>query len=111
MFHVTLQMLSNVNEDIEKGPTGYTNWLVLYLNYANPYYEVSISGLDAHTKLKELDSSYVPNILISGAKKISDLPLLQNKFIEDETYIYVCVNGTCKMPVKNTEKALKQILK
>ena len=105
------QMLSNVNEDIENVPTGYTNWLVLYLNYANPYYEVSISGLDAHTKLKELDSSYVPNILISGAKKISDLPLLQNKFIEDETYIYVCVNGTCKMPVKNTEKALKQILK
>ena len=105
------QMLSNVNEEIEKVPYGYANWLVLYLNYASPYYEVAISGPDAHSKLKELDVSYLPNILISGSNRVSDLPLLKNKFIEDETYIYVCVNGACKLPVLDTKKALDQILK
>ncbi len=105
------QMLRNVNEDIEKSPSGYTNWLVLYLNYASPYYEVAISGPEAHSKLKELGNSYLPNILISGSNKNSDLPLLQNKFIADETFIYVCVNGTCKLPVNDTNKALEQILK
>jgi uncharacterized protein YyaL (SSP411 family) len=105
------QMLRNVNEDIEKAPSGYTNWLVLYLNYANPYYEVAISGLEAQSKLKELDRSYLPNILISGSHKNSNLPLLENKFIEDETFIYVCVNGTCKLPVETADKALDQILK
>jgi uncharacterized protein YyaL (SSP411 family) len=105
------QMLRNVNEDIEKSPSGYTNWLVLYLNYASPYYEVAISGPEAQSKLKELDRSYLPNILISGSNKNSDLPLLQNKFIDNETFIYVCINGTCKLPVNDTNKALEQILK
>ena len=105
------QMLRNVNEDIEKSPSGYTNWLVLYLNYANPYYEVAISGPKAQTKLKELDSSYLPNVLISGSNGNSNLPLLENKFIDNETFIYVCVNGTCKLPVNNTNKAKEQILK
>ena len=105
------QMLSNVNSEIEESPTAYTNWLTLYLNYSNPYYEVAISGEDAHIKLKEFDSSYIPNALISGSKSNSDLPLLQFKFIENETFIYVCVNGTCKMPVTNSNKAVEQILK
>lgn len=105
------QMLSNVTEDIGKVPTGYTNWLSLYLNYANPYYEVAISGSEAHSKLKELDRSYLPNILISGSDKNSNLPLLENKFIEGETFLYVCVNGACKLPVTSTEKAIEQILK
>jgi uncharacterized protein YyaL (SSP411 family) len=105
------QMLRNVNDVIEESPSGYTNWLVLYLNYASPYYEVAISGPEAHSKLKELDRSYLPNILISGSDKNSDLPLLQNKFISDETFIYVCVNGTCKLPVETVDKALEQILK
>jgi uncharacterized protein YyaL (SSP411 family) len=105
------QMLSNVNENIEVSPSGYTNWMVLYLNYANPYYEVAISGPAAQTKLKELDVSYLPNVLISGSLKNSDLPLLENKFIDNETFIYVCVNGTCKLPVNKTYKAKEQILK
>ena len=109
--HFAKQMLSNVNEDIEKSPSGYTNWMVLYLNYANPYYEVAISGPEAQTKLKELDATYLPNVLISGSLKNSDLPLLENKFIDNETFIYVCVNGTCKLPVNKTYKAKEQILK
>lgn len=105
------QMLSNMNADIEKSPSSYSNWLVLYLNYSNPFYEIGISGINAQNKLKELDQSYLPNVLISGAKNKSELPLLQNKYIEGETYIYVCVNGTCKMPVISSQKALGQILK
>jgi len=105
------QMLSNVNEDIKEVPSGYTNWMMLYLDYANPYYEVAISGPDAQSKLKELDMHYLPNILISGSEKNSDLPLLENKYIDNETFLYVCVNGTCKLPVKDTKKALGQILK
>ena len=105
------QMLNNINVDLEKVPSGYTNWLMLYLNYANPFYEVAISGEDAHTKLNNLDKLYLPNILISGAKMNSELPLLKNKYIEGETFIYVCVNGTCKLPVTNANEAVEQILK
>ncbi|MUU77787.1 thioredoxin domain-containing protein [Winogradskyella endarachnes] len=106
-----IQMLSNMNADIKKSPSSYSNWLVLYLNYSNPFYEIAISGKDVDFKLTELDQTYLPNVLVSGAANKSKLPLLQNKFIEEETFIYVCINGTCKMPVTSTEKALSQILK
>ncbi|MEO1033713.1 MAG: hypothetical protein AAFX55_20175 [Bacteroidota bacterium] len=94
-----------------KIPSGYTNWLSLYLSYSNPYFEVAISGAEAKDKLKELKALYLPNIIISGATTDSDLPLLKNKFNQDETLIYVCVNGTCKLPVRAIDKALGQILK
>lgn len=105
------QMLKNVNADMLKHPTGYTHWLNLYLNYSNPYYEVAISGSDAHEKLRSLNASYLPNILISGDTSDSELPLLKNKFNPDETLIYVCVNGTCKRPVTSIDMAMSQILK
>ncbi|WP_296317366.1 thioredoxin domain-containing protein [Winogradskyella sp. UBA3174] len=110
-LEMSKQMLSNVNADIEKSPTAYSNWLKLYLNYSNPYYEVAISGSEAQTKLKELDKFYMPNILISASTKESSLPLLENKYIENETYIYVCINGTCKLPVTSSSKAREQVLK
>ena len=105
------QMLRTINDDMLKIPTGYTNWLALYLNYSNPYFEVAISGKDADNKLKELQVNYLPNILISGSQTESHLPLLKNKFNEDETLIYVCINGTCKLPVNTVKKALSQIVK
>ncbi|WP_299126795.1 thioredoxin domain-containing protein [uncultured Winogradskyella sp.] len=105
------QMLKNVNEDMLKTPSAYTNWLNLYLNYANAYYEVAISGKEATKLLNQLNKYYIPNILISASKSESNLPLLKNKYIIDETLVYVCVNGTCKLPVNSIEKAMSQISK
>ncbi|SDS24194.1 hypothetical protein SAMN04515667_1730 [Formosa sp. Hel1_31_208] len=105
------QMLSNMNSSIMDTPSGYSNWLELYINYANPYYEVALAGPNAHAKLKELDRHYLPNILIAGATSNSQLPLLDSKYNDDETYIYVCVNGSCKLPVTETDRAIKQLEK
>ena len=105
------QMLKNLNDDLLKAPSAYSNWLSLYLNYSNPYFEVALSGNDANARLKELQSSYLPNILISGSKTESNLPLMKNKFVDNETLIYVCVNGTCRLPVGDTKQALSQIAK
>lgn len=103
------QMLNNVKYDLETSPSGYSNWLNLYLNYASPYYEIAISGNNALEKLKELNIHYLPNILIAGASKQSDLPLLENRYNSDNTYIYVCVNGSCKLPRIDVEKAVKEL--
>ena len=105
------QMLSNVESDLKNSPSAYSNWLNLYLNYSNPYYEVAVSGANAREKVKELNSNYLPNILIAGAIAESDIPIMKNRFIEDETYIYVCVDGSCKLPVTNTKQAVNQLLK
>jgi hypothetical protein len=108
---ISKHMLSNVHKDIKSAPSAYSNWLHLYLNYSNPYYEVAISGGNSIKKLKELQPRYLPNILIAGATVDSDLPIMKNRFNRDDTYVYVCVDGSCKLPVRDTEKAIEQLLK
>lgn len=102
-------MLNNVKENAISYGSGASNWLNLYSNYLGEYYEVAIAGPDAKLKLKELNAIYIPNKLIVGSTSESSLPLLAYKYNESETTIYVCIDGACKLPVTETEKALKQL--
>ena len=103
------QMLNNIKGDVLQSPAEYYNWLDLMLNYTDNYFEVAISGKEAITKTSQLQSYYLPNILIAGATKESKLPILENRFINNETYIYVCVNKACKMPEKDVVVAVNKI--
>ncbi len=103
------QMLNNVRESIPKYPAGYSNWLQLMSDFSSNYYEVAISGSDAISKLKEINQTYIPNKLIAGATKDSKLPLMEARFNDDETFIYICVDGACQLPVTNVKKALQQM--
>ena len=37
----------------------------------------------------------------------SDFPLLKNRYIDNDTYIYVCVKKACKLPVRTAKEALE----
>ena len=102
-------MLNNVKPEMEEYGSGYSNWLDLMLNYANPFYEVAIVGNDVEEKLNELQKNYLPNILIAGSSKDNDMPLLENRFVENTTLIYVCVNKACKLPVTSVNKAVELV--
>ncbi len=104
-------MLNNIKPKIVGNAAYFSNWLDVMLNYTNPYYEVVVVGKDAKQKIKELNKTYLPNILISYSDKESNLPLLENRFTENETYIYVCINNTCRLPVKTISKTLKLMKK
>ena len=102
-------MLNNVEGNALDYAEGHSNWLLLYSNYLTEFYEIAIVGTDAKEKLQELNLHYIPNKLLVGGTKESDLPLLQNKYSSNTTTYYVCVDGACKLPVTETDKALKQI--
>ncbi|MCL4139316.1 UNVERIFIED_CONTAM: hypothetical protein GTU68_062097 [Idotea baltica] len=103
------QMLHNVKEKVSKYAGGGSKWLELYTNFIGDFYEIAIVGEDALQKLKELNKKYIPNKLIAGSTSDSDMPLLEYKYSKNETTIYVCIDGTCQLPVKEIENALKQI--
>ena len=105
-----MTMLNNVKPQIQEYAPGYSNWLDLMLNYAYPFYEVAIVGDDAFNKISELNSKYLPNIILAGNTKESNLPLLANRYVDDQTFIYVCVNKACKLPVLEVEKAFSLIM-
>ncbi len=103
------KMLHNVQPEIESYPSGYSNWLDLISNHQENFYEVVVVGDDANKKVDELNTFYLPNILIAGSTSESKKPLLDYRYIDGETLIYVCVNNACKLPVSETSEAINLI--
>jgi uncharacterized protein YyaL (SSP411 family) len=105
-------MLNNIKEEVKISLGNDSNWLHLMTNFTKPFYEVVIVGNAALAVNKNLIKNDTPNILIAGTSEENNtVPLLSYKFNEDETFIYVCVNGTCKKPEVNLKKALLNIKK
>jgi uncharacterized protein len=102
-----LEMLNLVPEEFRHYASGYSNWgcLALHANYA--FREIAIVGNNVDEKLKELHKHSFTNTILAVSKAKSDLPLLQDRFAENETWIYVCENKTCKLPVKTINEALE----
>jgi len=105
------QMLNNVKNDISSYGSGYSNWAMLMLNFVSPFYEVAIVGNSVNEKRKQFNEHYLPNRIFAGSKTQSQLPLLEDKYVEGKTMIYVCENKSCQLPVENPEEALKQMRK
>jgi len=106
---IATAMLNNVKPEIESYSSSYSNWLDLMLNYSNEFYEVAIVGEDVFEKIKDLNNTYIPNKMIIGSQSENELPLLKNRYVEDKTLIYVCVNKACKFPVEQVDEAIKLI--
>ena len=103
------QMLKNVEPEMDSYPSGFSNWLDLLLNYQSKYYEIVVVGDHALELVSEINQTYIPNKLIAGSMTDSHRPLLERRYIEGETFIYICVNNACKLPVKDVNIALDLI--
>ncbi|SRX53065.1 thioredoxin domain-containing protein [Aequorivita sp. CIP111184] len=108
---ISHQMLKNVSVEMEEYPSGFSNWLDLLSNFKNNFYEVVVVGEKASEKIKELNTHYLPNIIIAGSTSENKGPLFQNRYLPNETFIYVCMNNACKLPVKDTKIAIESVNK
>jgi len=102
-------MANNVKPDMEKYASGYANYASLMLKEIVPYYEVAIVGKDAHKKALEFNEEYHPNKLVLGSIKESNMELLQEKYVQGRTIIYVCENKACQLPTTSIIEALKLV--
>jgi len=103
------QMLSAMVPAITESAASYSKWNALLLNNTHPFYEIAIVGENAEVLVKALNEKPLPNTLVVGSTLDSKLPLFEDRFVDNETYIYVCQNTTCKLPVETVEEALEQL--
>jgi len=103
------QMLANVKARLEKAMSYHSNWGQLYFLLSNPLIEIVVVGEDAVKQKRRIEELFSPNVLISGSKAESNLPLLQNRYVNGQTTFYLCKNHTCKLPVTNVDDLLKQL--
>ncbi|MBF0433639.1 MAG: thioredoxin domain-containing protein [Fibrobacteria bacterium] len=102
-------MLLKVKPMLVKGGVYYANWNRLAIRFVSSHYEVAIVGNEALKKRQEFERYYLPNVILSGSVKESDLPLLKGKGHNGTTNIYVCQNKTCLPPVHSTATAIDRI--
>lgn len=100
-------MLNNVKNKAMTYGAGASNWFILYSNFIGNFYEVAVVGKNAKEKLVAINKTYLPNKLIAGSLQESSLPLLQNRFFENQTNIFICVDGACQMPTDEVKKAIQ----
>ncbi|MEO6189558.1 MAG: thioredoxin domain-containing protein [Saprospiraceae bacterium] len=104
------EMVSNVMQHfIARSPEYYNNWLRIYGSFVKPPYEVAIVGPQSSQLRNQLASNYLPQVILIGGEKEGSLELLKDKLQEGKTFIYVCRNKVCKLPVTEAVKALELI--
>lgn len=111
LITMSKQMLNNVKDDMYKNLHFYSNWAILELYFDAPFYEIAIVGDNFKTIKNEFDNFYLPNSILLGTSKNSELELLDDKLIKGQTTIYVCFNKACLAPVTETKKAIEFIKK
>jgi len=102
-------MLKGVVPDMQEYGSFYYSWFALHTMKLFPYYEVAVVGSNAVDLSKQMRKELIPNALFLGSKKEENLELLKNKYVKGKTMIYVCRDKSCRLPVQNTELAIKQI--
>ncbi|MCA4809631.1 thioredoxin domain-containing protein [Empedobacter stercoris] len=102
------QMLTNIDEKIHDYPTGFANWIQLYLNFSYPFKEIVIVGNEAQEYSKQIQQCYVPNAIFV-ASETEQLEITKNRLIENKTSIHICENYACQLPVYSIEEAYKNL--
>lgn len=101
-------MLTTLLPQVQEYGYSYANWNKLLLNVTQPYYEIAVVGNNAKKMTEELQSKHLPNTLVVGSEKESNDALFKDRYFEDNTYIFVCQDSSCKLPVETVVEALKQ---
>ncbi len=100
-------MLSSIVPFATENPYSYAKWNSLLLQSTYPFYEVAIVGNDAKSLMADMNTEHIPNTLFVGSTVDSELALFEGRYTDEGTFIYVCLDHTCKLPVKTVNEALK----
>ena len=103
------KMLHHVIANVDY-PSAYGNWLHVFMNFDSANKEFAICGNNAVANAKIVNSSYLPNIILAGANKETNLPFLKNRLNENQNLFYLCENKTCGLPETDFEIVLKKII-
>ena len=108
---ISQKMLDLVHGNMIDYPSGYSNWSQLMLNLTGNHFELAIVGENATNLLNEFQKHYLPNVIFCAGTTENGLPLLQYRYVQGKTLIYVCQDKSCMLPVETVEEALGLIQK
>lgn len=110
MIEQASYMLHSMAPNALRYSTSFGYWNQVIQQFAVGFRYVVCSGPGASNAHKQLLRYFLPHIYtLTSKKEISDLPLLQMKFLTKENLIFVCTEHSCLPPLPNIETALPVI--
>ncbi len=106
---VSQRMLQNIIPIVQY-PSAYSNWMDLAMNYSEENKELAICGDSALEYSKKINTIYLPNVVLAGTLKISNLPFLKERFNANQTQFYLCQNRTCLTPTDDFQKIISNLI-
>ncbi len=104
--------LKGLSAAILKYPSSFAIWAKSIEIQSNGYKEIVIIGKEAFQKQNELLKKYIPGKILQVSLEPNDhFPLLKNKGVVGNTWIYICKDYACSAPIANIEAALSVINK
>ena len=103
----TLMTINFRNEIINHGAY-YANWGMLLGKLIHPVNEIAILGEETQEISNEMHRNFLPTSLFAGGMS-ENLPVLQQRLVNNKTVIYVCQDKVCNLPVDSVAEALKLI--
>ena len=102
MYDQAIQMLLSLRSSLLKHGSSFGYWLCAALKTLYPYAEVAVLGENAGQLSRQLHHIYYPHLLFQADETgNSEYPLLKNRFKKEGTYIHLCKNNVCKLPVNS----------
>jgi uncharacterized protein YyaL (SSP411 family) len=96
---------------IQKYPQSFAHWANALYWECCPTHEVAIVGKDYQQALAEINKCFFPNAVVAASiePEKSGVPFLNGRKGGEETWIYVCQQGACQLPVQTVEEMMEQL--
>ncbi len=107
----SVSMIESLKTIVSKHPNSFGIWAALAINIAAGINEIAIIGTNMIPLLKEMLLQYLPNKILQSTDALSSMPLLAEKPVFEKTFLYLCLNSTCKFPYDTTTDVLGDIEK
>jgi uncharacterized protein len=107
----SVSMIESLKTILSKHPNSFGIWAAQAINMAVGINEIAIIGINMIPLLKEMLLHYVPNKILQATDVVSEMPLLAEKPIFEKTFLYLCLNSTCKFPYDTTAGVMGNIEK
>lgn len=101
------KMLAGMQPTVVRYAYSFAGWAQLLQHSGIGCKTIVVSGKQVTQAMAQLYQKALPNTLIVACKKqISDLPVLAQKFFNDDLYIFVCSEQSCAAPVSSIADVL-----
>lgn len=105
---VAQKMLNHILPNIDY-PSAFSNWLHAFLNFSDSNKELAVCGENALENIHLLQKEYLPDVVLAGTYKPSELPFLKARFEKGKDLFYLCQNKTCEQPLEDIISILNAI--